>query len=188
MRIKCITNLAKDLPEKLIQAEQYKIDLKFDLEINKTYTVYAVLVMGDCIWYSICDGTYIYYPLWHPSPLFTIEEGSFSKFWKMKIPERETIYKESLKAVISYQEWLDDPYYYSDLVDGKSENIKIFEKYKEAMDLEFPNPEINDKASDIEEGWVMCPYCIDAWQPNQVDAMIVCPKCSRVMHSPYYGK
>jgi uncharacterized paraquat-inducible protein A len=60
------------------------------------------------------------------------------------------------------------------------------EKYKLLIELEFPNPEITEKASDIEDGWAMCPCCIDAWQPNQRDAMIICPKCECIMHSPYY--
>jgi hypothetical protein len=188
MQIKCILNKVKGLPNDLILSKGYKDDHKFNLTIGRDYIVYAINVYSDYVWYCVCDDNHENVPLWYPAPLFSIEQNNVSRYWHMKIPDANEENENHLKLILSFSEWLERPYFHYDLFDGQSEETEIFKKYKKLMDLEFPTSKINDKASDIEEGWVMCPYCIDAWQPNQVDAMIVCPKCSRVMHSPYYGK
>jgi hypothetical protein len=52
------------------------------------------------------------------------------------------------------------------------------------MDLEFPDPEVNLKAEKLEDNWLMCPICIDAWQTDSKAGMVMCPKCKNVMHNP----
>lgn len=42
------------------------------------------------------------------------------------------------------------------------------------MELEYPNPDIAMKAQLIEGNWLMCPGCIDAWEAEAKDGMVVC--------------
>lgn len=186
MKVKCVYNLAKDLPTDLIAERKYEVDEKFNLKINEIYTVYAVAISSQYVWYAICNEQSSDHAFWYPGPLFSIEDNRLSRYCRFKIAGTE--YQYNLKAIIAFPESLIDSDYWSKLFDGEPKEVRNFIKYQELMALEFPDPEINDKASNLEDGWVMCPHCIDAWQPNTIDAMIICPKCQRVMHSPYYEK
>ena len=56
------------------------------------------------------------------------------------------------------------------------------------MDLEFPDPLIQDKATIADDQWLMCPFCIDAWEDSdKTMAQVVCPKCFRKMQNPRYN-
>jgi hypothetical protein len=54
------------------------------------------------------------------------------------------------------------------------------------MDLEFPDPSISDKTQALDDEWLMCPFCIDAWQSDSKDGMVICPTCHRKLHNPRY--
>ena len=55
------------------------------------------------------------------------------------------------------------------------------------MDLEFPDSSIIEIAQIIDDEWLMCSFCIDAWQcKNEIDALVKCPKCNKVLNNPRY--
>ena len=52
--------------------------------------------------------------------------------------------------------------------------------------LQTPNPLVSKSAIMLDEMWLMCPDCIDAWESSSQDAMIICPKCDKALHNPRY--
>jgi tRNA(Ile2) C34 agmatinyltransferase TiaS len=54
------------------------------------------------------------------------------------------------------------------------------------MDLEFPNPSIVDVAEPLDGGWLLCPKCGDAWEPQGVEGMARCPKCRVLLSNPLF--
>jgi hypothetical protein len=49
----------------------------------------------------------------------------------------------------------------------------------ERDDLQQPDPGIKEKAQELEDSWVMCPLCQEAWRDNSRYAMLLCPKCKK---------
>lgn len=72
------------------------------------------------------------------------------------------------------------------LVDSWLKNLEdlildLFSSY-----LKLPDPTVNKKAEEMQTGWLMCPYCVDAWESSSTDAMVLCPKCDQALHNPRY--
>ena len=185
MLVKCIANLGRDLPlDALLTDSGYSIETDFRITVNEYYLVYAMKLISGYMWYAICEENYTSYPIWKPSSLFFIESGYLSKYWIYSF-ERGKDRDETITK-IAYPEWANNHYYYDALTDGDKEEVEIFKKYKALMDLEFSNPGITDKATALDEDWLLCPFCIDAWQTTSKDGMVICPKCQRMLHNPYY--
>ena len=66
--------------------------------------------------------------------------------------------------------------------------LEIFYKRKKEMDLEFQDESITEKASIVDNNWLMCPTCVDAWESSSILAMVECPKCKKIMHNPRFKK
>ncbi len=137
------------------------------------------------IWYYICDEDCTYFPIWNPAPLFQVVDGKMSKYWTYAFYPDTDYYRT--ETIWAYPEWAKNPYrYYDRLSDGEDEEVEIFKKYKALMDVEFPNPSILDRATILDDAWLMCSYCIDAWESISNDGMVICPTCHRMMHNPRY--
>jgi hypothetical protein len=184
MKIKCITNKVKSLPQEIV--ENYKISYdNFFLKEGKEYVVYALRVYLGHIWYCICDEGCDFYPIWNPSMLFELTDSRLSRYWVFSFDE------ENNRKVpyLSFPEWANDPYFYTELVDGNATNTHavIFKKYKNLMDLEFPDSSIDEAAQIGDDEWLICPTCMDAWQcSNSEDALVRCPKCQKILNNPRY--
>jgi hypothetical protein len=187
MIVKCIANHGKNLPLDCLRPKSgFGIDYSFPLIINKYYIVYGMVLVDGYIWYFINDEENTRYPFLNPSPLFEVTNGQLSKYWIYSFTQeklRDQIFTHTLWA---YFEWVNDPYYYDSLSDGNEKEVAIFKKYKSLMDLEFPSPWIDDKAKALDDNWLFCSYCIDAWQSFSTDGMVICPTCNRTMHNPNY--
>ncbi|MFA6915651.1 MAG: hypothetical protein WC222_04585 [Parachlamydiales bacterium] len=181
MIIKTLYNEATKLPLDVLP-EKYR-DMKFPIKVNKNYVVYGMIIEDGYMWYYICDETYSYYPVWKPSPLFEVINNQLSRYWVYSC-KKEFDYI----SVIAFPEWAENPYdYYDRLTDGFDKEIEIFKRYKELMDLEFPDPTVTIKAEIGDESWLLCPLCIDAWEStNKLDALVRCPKCQTIMNNPRY--
>jgi hypothetical protein len=158
------------------------------ININNQYVVYALVVYKGTVKYFICDEVHEEYPFWYSHSIFEITDFRPSKYWifSSKIED----YNDDITMLLTYSEWANNPSHYDNIVDGESElekdEQKIFQKYKQLMDLEFPDPRVELKAIALEDGWAMCPVCNDAWQPHSQDGMIICPSCKSVVHNLYY--
>lgn len=147
MKVKCISNTGKDLPEKALDREPYgtlKKDKNFTgITIGRTYIVYGFAIRVDLAWYYICDdgykkGDYMPFPLWYPSPFFEIVDRRLSKYWEFDSRPGERC--ESLSGVIvAFPEWANDPFYYDRLTDGFQPEVALFRKYKKLIDEEYPD-------------------------------------------------
>ena len=49
-----------------------------------------------------------------------------------------------------------------------------------------PDPSISLSAIPLDDSWLMCPDCIDAWESTTKDSMVDCPKCHKYFHNPRY--
>lgn len=188
MKIRCSYINGSDLPSDLISVDpNYYSSLKFDLLLDKDYTVYAMTLHHSYIWYYICDETSSTYPIWQPSPLFEVIDPKISRYWIYSYSSKTTYYW-SPHPVWAFPEWAQNPdYYYDMLTDGSENELALFEKYKDLMDLEFSDPSITAFAQVGDENWLVCPNCIDAWESsNTFDALVKCPKCNVVMNNPRY--
>lgn len=184
MLIRCKFDKEISLPKDCKPASN---DLTYDtgLVVNQEYVVYTMTIRSNYVWYYLCTWG-IEYPVWHASPLFEVVDGSLSKYWIYSfIWEKEINYVDTTWA---YPEWANDPNnYYHRLTDGYDWETKIFAEYKQLMDVEFPIPSVKDTAKLIDDDWLMCDYCIDAWESSTSNqAMVICPTCQRMMHNPRF--
>jgi hypothetical protein len=119
--------------------------------------------------------------MWKPAPLFEVARGEISKFWIYNYDPLNIPYE----TIWAFPEWAKNPYkYYDRLTDCEDVEVEIFKKYKTLMDLEFPNPSVNLTAEILDDTWLMCPNCIDAWESTSQNGMVICPKCHNMMHNP----
>ena len=102
-------------------------------------------------------------------------------------------------------EWANLELVYANLLYTGHEELNLFEK-------EFVNQTINNlndmvlnilktslnqnktlnnsikRALLIQERWLMCPDCSEAWKPSSCDAMIICPACDQLLQNPLIEK
>ena len=187
MLVKCIDKSGENLPADCLTEElRFKNggkDNAFDLVIGKFYVVYAMALFGKYMWYAICEANNKF-PIFSPSPFFSIENNLLSKYWVFSFQKQS--YSFLANSILTFSEWSNDDYFYSNLLEGYEKEIKIFSEYKIKMDLEFPSPNITATVEKIDDSWVLCPFCIDAWEPNSKAGMIICPSCNRTFLNPFY--
>ncbi len=110
----------------------------FALVTGKTYVVYALTIVRNYAWYYICDENFTYYPIWKPSPLFKIVDPRLSRHWVFEYTPAGRC--ESMSGIIvAYPEWASDPWYYDRLSDNCEREVKIFERYRQLIDNEYPD-------------------------------------------------
>jgi len=182
MKICCTENKVSSIPKHILH--NYSISYEeFSVLINKNYTVYAMTVYLGIVWYYIADEDYSDYPIWNPSLLFSVTNPHLSRYWIYSYKEGNNAEKRPRWA---FPEWADNPDYYEKLIDGNNQELAIFARYKELMDLEFEDPNITEMAQK-EEGWLICHSCFEAWKfHNTQDALVRCPKCKKVLINPNY--
>ena len=185
MKVKCIANKGSYLPEDCLDPSSgFDNKTEFPLIIEKEYTVYGITLYLGYVWYYLQDEDYTYYPRWNPSPLFDVVDGRISRYWRYGYCSGKI--RDEVNVIFAFKKWVNDPYYYDGLTDGEKTEVAIFKRYKELMDVEFPDRSISRTASDLADGWVMCPDCDEAWQATSSDGMLRCPKCSVLLHNPLY--
>lgn len=72
-------------------------------------------------------------------------------------------------------------------IDGDTAAIKIFSRYKEIMNLEFSDPEVTKTIEIINDEtgiWYLCPECIEGFQSQSQDALLLCPNCKTKLNNP----
>jgi hypothetical protein len=130
MRVRCIANTGKNLPENYIDpARGYTKTIELPLTVGKEYMVYAIRLWQGIVWYYICDDNYSYYPIQTPAPLFEVVDNRVSKYWRFMLNPNGV-----LRFV--FEQWLNDPYFYDKLTDQEEAEVEIFDKVKELMDAE----------------------------------------------------
>jgi hypothetical protein len=112
-------------------------------------------------------------------------DGRMSKYWMYAC--LETYLRKDYFTLWAFPEWINDPYYYGQLVEGDVPYVENFARYRMLMDKEFPHPSIEPVADIGDENWLICPACIDAWESSSlVDALTTCPGCKTIYNNPRY--
>lgn len=52
--------------------------------------------------------------------------------------------------------------------------------------LLVPDASVVKSATTLDDKWVMCPDCSEAWKLASKTAMVICPKCDTFLHNPHY--
>ncbi|NET59936.1 MAG: hypothetical protein F6K47_28445 [Symploca sp. SIO2E6] len=143
MKIRCIANTGKDLPENYLDPAVYLTkDTEFQLTVGKEYTVYSFKVWQETVWYYICDDAYLYYPQQNPAPLFEVVDSRVSQYWQVKIAATGLLR-------VAFVQWFADPYFYDKLTDQEETEVAIFEQMKELMDIEAELPNLNSPHPEV---------------------------------------
>jgi hypothetical protein len=180
MRVFCKSNKSTHLPA----SYGYRKGHEFPLVVGKNYGVYAMIFWTGRINYLIFDESRPA-PFPMPSELFEIVDSKLSRHWHFNIDLDDS--KSVIRAIWGYKELTDNPTHYEQLLSWNEAAFEIFACYKEAMDLEFPNPDITDVAEALEGGWFFCPKCNDAWESQLLDALVKCPSCGEILRNPKYS-
>lgn len=154
----------------------------YALKIDSEYIVYGITLNEGSLWYFICDH-WSSEPTGRPSRLFEIIDNRLSRYWVFSQDKVEdTIYSRWV-----FPEWAEETYFIDRVFEGERREYALFDTYRELMDLEFPDPDISEKAQIGDSEWLICPTCMDAWlSPSGLDALVICPKCHHKMQNPRY--
>jgi hypothetical protein len=55
-------------------------------------------------------------------------------------------------------------------------------------ELSQPVSSIKERAERLDETWLMCPLCQEAWESKSVFGMVCCPGCKNKLHNPKYSE
>ena len=186
MRVECVSNRAADLPSRLLARGGYggHRDTVFDLDIGGTFVVYSMYLDDD---------GFLMYDLGKASEpwcadLFRVTDGRLPRHWVLG---QETfagseLVERSNRWIWGVPDLLDSDFYLR-LIEGDWQAVATYERYKDMMNLEFPDPDNADVATLIEGDWILCPNCADGWEACRLDAMARCPACKAVVHNPCYS-
>jgi len=189
MLIRCIANNLEDIlsscsPRQALEVVQI-VPQKAPISIGCDYVVYAITIYFGIQWYYICDDDYedrLAYPMAYPSHFFEIIDKKWSSLWSDDLFSPQLEY-----SVLSFKEWANEERFYELLLDGNPRECDLFQKHKILIDLEFSRPSISLYAEQLDENWLMCPKCIDAWQLKEayLEGMLVeCPHCNTLLLRP----
>lgn len=168
MKVKCIKN------EKVCGSPFFVL--------GKNYNVYSMLVNNKDLYYGISrhnDEDLRFYSSFY----FECIDKRKSRFWVGSCYPVHDKYQ----FIVSFPEM--DWNFYDNLWEGHGEALGIFLDYKEMMDREFEDDTVTIKPTILDDEWIMCPECIDAWiSTNVLDAIIVCPYCEKKEINPRWKK
>ena len=136
MKIKCVNNSGKALPQRLKDARLGLSEAtQFHVTVGREYVVYGVTIFLGDVWYYICDDSFSYFPVWHPAIIFSVVDGRISRFWTAAYRPSDQSSDEAF--VVSFSEWASDGHFYGRLTDGETDAVQLFKNYKQKMDAEF---------------------------------------------------
>lgn len=181
MKIKCVQIFPNSIAQEILK--EYTLAKNVPLILNKEYIVYALGEYYGHIWFCLADEDFSYYPAWIPGEFFDVVDGQPSRFWIFKMSDNI----ENRKFILAPAFWSNNVNFYNRLSEGESLEVDVFKKYKELMDLEFPDPTVTDLAQIGDDKWLICPDCIDAWENSSViDALVRCPNCLKIFNNPRF--
>ena len=176
MRVLC-KNLGKgDLLEAEV-AHGFLRTTEFHVTVGREYAVYGLLFTGGLLHYLIYEDNLI--PLWHPTSMFAVVCDRIPRCWRIanwSDSERDFV-------VVSFPEITESPQALDSLSNGDRKARAAFYERKQ---LAFPDPSIREVARLLEGDWLQCPFCADAWQSKNCNALVRCPACQKISNDPRY--
>lgn len=183
MKVKAIKNI--------IEAK----DAKEYITIGKEYNVYGIL---NACW---SDSPYPTYIIWCDkdkidlvsADYFEVVDTKFSKYWVLEYGYRGASKEKQNKYMyLLHKRWLEDPEYLEWLVDA-TEPLKdfVFKETKNEMDDEYikkiiyQDKTVELQAEALDDSWVLCPKCNEAWKTDKYTGVITCMNCNAILNNPY---
>ncbi|WP_158710307.1 hypothetical protein [Streptomyces sp. NRRL F-5126] len=108
-------------------------DSSFPLGVGKEYVVYAITVVKDAFWYFLLDEHDLPYPVWYPSPLFQVSDGSIPAHWVVNYISNDASPDRIGASLITFKEWANDPSFYERLVEGEVGAVAAFHNEKNIL-------------------------------------------------------
>lgn len=137
MKVLCKFNSLSEISEQHIikRLKRYILnsDGSVDLEIGREYTVYGIVFWDNCPWFYLCAEEDDEYPKPFSAEFFHVLDDSLSPCWRLSSFQQEN-YEATTSLV--FKEWAKDPSFYERLVDGDSDAVTLFAKYRKVIDLE----------------------------------------------------
>ncbi|MDQ0992555.1 hypothetical protein QFZ74_003783 [Streptomyces sp. V3I7] len=128
MKVRVIGNSGERLPLSMLDSKWgLTRDASFPLAIGKEYVVYAITVVKDAFWYYLLDEHDLPYPVWYPSPLFQVSDGSIPAHWVVNYVSNEASSDRTGASLITFKEWANDPFFYERLVEGEAGAVAAFQ-------------------------------------------------------------
>jgi len=131
MKVRCLSRSPKALPKEIRLERIWGKDVtdrSFPLIVGKEYVVHGVTITLGHVWYYICDEKFVYYPVWNPSSLFEISDSSLPDFWRIGVHNSRG--REDVDFILSFPEWVGDPFFYYKLTERSEAEVKIFNHYR----------------------------------------------------------
>lgn len=124
MKVRCVSNSGSFLPKECLDPRWgYSSETEFPLTTGRVYVVYAMTTQLAHLWYYVLDDNQLPYPVWQPSPLFDVVDGSLPGDWLINHHRSDNA---GFYPLISYPAWANDGFYYERLVDGEPEAVQLF--------------------------------------------------------------
>lgn len=137
MKVVCRINNLNNIsnPYTLDRLKKYisKPDGDVDLDVGREYKVYGVVFWDNRPWLYLCTEDYDEYPKPFSLEFFDVVDDTLSPHWKLSSFSQGE-YKAATSLV--FGEWAKDPNFYEKLIDGDSEAIATFAKYRHIIDQE----------------------------------------------------
>lgn len=151
----------------------------FYVTLVREYIVYGVAFSSRAVVsYLIQADTG--FPQWTPASLFDVVCGRVSRYWILVNWPTSGKYF----TVITFPEFVQSQEQHDRLAEGDDLARAMFFRRKQLADLEFLDPSVQEWAVALEDKWLQCPFCSDAWKSGCLDAMVRCPTCERVSRNP----
>jgi hypothetical protein len=156
------------------------------LTFQREYTVYGIQFTTEgFINFVLVDDTGSRYPKFFPSEFFFVSDNRVSKYWIGCSGARFPFATPLYPSFISFERFVNDRFFYNDLIECENGAPEIFEHFKRKMDIEFSDQKL--KAAGIFEGtWLQCAYCDDIWNESSDDGIVICSKNSHWNNNPFW--
>ena len=194
MLVRCVSNNIKSVDSQSAIGRELHQSVRthggaLNITVGTSYTVYAIAIRNCYPWYFVADDLYecLSYPFAYASAFFVETDVRVSSCWTVGFRGANSKVEGMSEVLFTFKEWANDEVFYERLVDGNDDDLELFQKYKDFMDMEYPLSFVTDTAELVEDNWLMCPKCIDAWESDSILGMVRCPKCSTMFLNSKYS-
>lgn len=150
------------------------------------YVCYAVILnKNNSKSYFIDDDTGCRYPQLYPEKYFEVIDESLSRYWCIG---NHTSSDNEKSFILAFDEWANDDLFHGRMFMGSATDLKIYEMYKDKMEVEYLRPDAFEFAEKGDKLVVFDPDFKFCWKANLLDALTVCPDNNKVYINPYYVK
>ncbi|MGW4876482.1 hypothetical protein ACWEPI_07965 [Streptomyces sp. NPDC004262] len=128
MKVRVISNSGGQLPPSMLDPRWgLTRETSFPVTVGKEYDVYAITAIKDSFWYYLLDDHDLPYPVWYPSPLFQVSDGSIPAHWVVNYVSNAMSQDRVGTSLITIKEWANDPTFYERLVEGEVGAVTVFQ-------------------------------------------------------------